>query len=69
MFLMRINTPVRVIKEVYFHTSKGSEGVIKYLYPPGEYGTGWGLLYSVKFKDNQQVAFREYELEEIDENS
>ena len=65
MFLMKINTPVRVIKEVYFHTPKGSEGVIVYLYPPEEY-SGPGLLYSVAFGENYRVLFREHELEEID---
>ena len=62
---MRIDTPVRVIKDTYFHTPKGSEGVIIYLYPPGEYDEGPGLLYSVEFEDDLRVLFREHELEEI----
>lgn len=66
MYLMRIDTPVRVIKDTYFHTPKGSEGVIMYLFPPGEYGEGSGLLYSVLFGNSYRVLFREHELEEID---
>ena len=65
---MRIDTPVRIIKTPYFHTPIGSEGVIVYVYPPGEFGEGPGLLYSVIFADKKRVPFREHELEEIDEN-
>ena len=65
---MRIDTPVRVIKTPYFHTPIGSEGVIVYIYPPGEFGEGLGLLYSVMFEDKGRVAFQEHELEEIDGN-
>ena len=65
MYLMKIDTPVRVIKDTYFHTPIGSEGVIVYIYPPGKFGEGPGLLYSVIIEDKDRVLFREHELEEI----
>ena len=69
---MRIDAPVRVIKDTYFHTPEGSEGVIVYLYPIGEFlerDEMYGLLYSVEFNKSgrrTRVLFREHELEEID---
>ena len=65
---MRIDTRVRVIKASYFHTPIGSEGVIVYVYPSGEFGEGPGLLYSILFEDKSRVHFREHELEEIVDN-
>ena len=62
---MRIDTPVRVIKSPYLHTPVGYEGVIVYVFPPGEFGEGPGLLYSIIFEDKRRVLFREHELEEI----